>query len=367
MSLHWSPQQSAAIEKVRAWYKAGGDQWFYLAGYAGTGKTTLARSLIDETGAEACYGAYTGKAAAVMKASGCDDAGTLHSKAYVFKRAPDGSIKKRLNKNKSSPIMKADILVVDECSMVDEAMGRDLLSFGKPILVLGDPAQLPPVKGEGFFTARDPDVMLTEIHRQAEGNPIIQLATLARQGARIELGTYGDSHVVTRAEFQHGHDITAADQVLVGRKATRGAYNARLREIAGKESAFPVPGDRLICRKNDRDMQIFNGQMFEVTDLFDATYEHPNMIGMDVKSDEGDDRRVMVRRELFTNEAVPNWQELRGTQQFEYGYALTVHMAQGSQWNRVVVRDEAFGSEDDQRRWRYTAITRAAKAITIVR
>ena len=367
MTYNWSPQQSDAIEKVRAWYKAGGDQWFYLAGFAGTGKTTLAQHLVDETGAKPCYGAYTGKAAAVMNASGCKGAGTLHSKAYIYKMRRDGTVRKLLNKAATSPIKKADILVVDECSMVDGEMGKDLLSFGKPILVLGDPAQLPPVQGEGFFTSRDPDVMLTEIHRQAEGNPIIQLATLARSGKQIEFGIYGDSHVVTASEFRDGHDITKADQVLVGKRVTRAAYNTRLREIAGKESAFPVPGDQLICRKNDRDHQIFNGQMFEVLGLHDATYEHPNMLGMTVKDDDGRTLSVMVRREFFTNERTPDWKDLNGTQSFEFGYALTVHMSQGSQWDRVIVRDEAFGSEDDKRRWRYTAITRAAKAITIIR
>ena len=70
--------------------------------------------------------------------------------------------------------------MIDECSMVDEELGRDLLSFGKPILVLGDPAQLPPVKGGGFFTETAPDVMLTEIHRQAEGSAIIRASRAAR-------------------------------------------------------------------------------------------------------------------------------------------------------------------------------------------
>ena len=69
--------------------------------------------------------------------------------------------------------------------MVDEDLGRDLLSFGKPVLVLGDPAQLPPVKGGGFFTEAEPDVMLTEVHRQAADNPIIRAvhATSARAAA----------------------------------------------------------------------------------------------------------------------------------------------------------------------------------------
>ena len=70
--------------------------------------------------------------------------------------------------------------------MVDEELGRDLLSFGKPVLVLGDPAQLPPVKGGGFFTEAEPDIMLTEVHRQAADNPIIRMSMVVREGGRLD-------------------------------------------------------------------------------------------------------------------------------------------------------------------------------------
>jgi exodeoxyribonuclease-5 len=369
MTFHWSPQQAEGMKKAVDWYRSGGAGWFYLAGYAGTGKTTITHHVVDEIGAKPCYAAYTGKAASVMRDSGCKGAGTLHSKIYKFKRDPaTGEIKKSIDRSKDSPIKKADLIVVDECSMVDAEIGKDLLSFKKPIIVLGDPAQLPPVKGAGYFTSRDPDVMLTEIHRQAEGNPIIALASKARQGEPLEPGAYGESNVVSREQFRAEHDITAFDQVLVGLRKTRAAYNTRLREIKGFRSPYPQRGDRIICRKNDRDMAIFNGQMFEVLRTFDATFEHEAMIGIEARSDDEDrEIRALVRSEFFTGDRPPDWRELRGTQQFEYGYALTTHMAQGSQWDRVVVFDESFGKTEDRQRWLYTAITRAAKAVTIVR
>ena len=95
--------------------------------------------------------------------------------------------------NSEGPVRDADLIVLDEVSMVNETMAADLMSFGKPILVLGDPGQLPPIKGEGAFTQAVPDVMLTEIHRQAEGSAIIRLATMAREGKFIPFGTYSDS------------------------------------------------------------------------------------------------------------------------------------------------------------------------------
>jgi exodeoxyribonuclease-5 len=80
--------------------------------------------------------------------------------------------------------------------MVDEALGRDLMSFGTPILVLGDPGQLPPISGGGFFTEHEPDFLLTEIHRQARDNPIIRLAMHVREGNEIMHGDYGTAQVI---------------------------------------------------------------------------------------------------------------------------------------------------------------------------
>ena len=98
--------------------------------------------------------------------------------------------KPRFALNPQSDAAHAKLIVLDEVSMVGEEMARDLMSFGKPILVLGDPGQLPPIKGEGAFTKDAPDIMLTEIHRQAGESAIIRLATMARQGEPIGFGQY---------------------------------------------------------------------------------------------------------------------------------------------------------------------------------
>src|SRR4029453_17373579 len=110
--------------------------------------------------------------------------------------------------------------VIDECSMVDAELGRDLLSFDCPLLVLGDPAQLPPVAGGGFFTEAEPDAMLTEVHRQARGDPIVRLSMEIRAGRSLAPGQYGESAIVTRATLDRER-VLQADQVLVGRNVTR--------------------------------------------------------------------------------------------------------------------------------------------------
>src|SRR5690606_6872894 len=131
--------------------------------------------------------------------------------------------------NRQSPVAKAKLIVIDECSMVDEALGKDLLSFGTKVLVLGDPGQLPPVSGGGFFTEQEPDYLLTEIHRQARDNPIIQLAMHVREGKELMHGDYGAAQIIGRDAVTQDL-VLGADQVLVGTNKTRKRYNQRLRE-----------------------------------------------------------------------------------------------------------------------------------------
>src|SRR5215207_4926675 len=180
--MEWSPQQEEALRRVAAWLKEGTPQLFRLFGYAGTGKTTLARHVAEAVEGEVAFGAFTGKAASVLRQKGCHEASTIHSMIYRTRESDEGGPLFAINR--SGPASQADLIVIDECSMVDAELGRDLLSFGKPVLVLGDPAQLPPVKGGGFFTDAEPDIMLTEVHRQARDNPIIRLSMTIRDGGR---------------------------------------------------------------------------------------------------------------------------------------------------------------------------------------
>jgi exodeoxyribonuclease-5 len=200
---------------------------FRLFGYAGTGKTTLAKHLAQSCNAVA-YAAYTGKAALMMQRNGCPEASTIHGLIYMVHEDDEGLITFQLDVE--SGAAHADLIVIDECSMVGPDIGNDLLSYGKPILVLGDPAQLPPVGGDGFFTAQRPDFLLTEIHRQAAENPIIHMATELRNQRMIGLGEYGASRVVARGTLS-GSDLVAADQVLVGKNATRQQFNRRMRRV----------------------------------------------------------------------------------------------------------------------------------------
>src|SRR5215471_14743841 len=220
--------QNEALKLVADWLKAkpgtnGTPQVFRLFGYAGTGKTTLAKYIADEADDEVKFAAFTGKAASVMRGKGCRGASTIHS--LIYRARESGEEIPSFDLWDEAPASKAGLIIIDECSMVDAELGRDLLSFGVPVLVLGDPAQLPPIQGGGFFTEAKPDAMLTEVHRQAQNDPIVRLSMDIRAGRRLATGQYGETQVVARGDLDPKR-VLGADQVLVGRNVTRRAYNA---------------------------------------------------------------------------------------------------------------------------------------------
>jgi exodeoxyribonuclease V len=375
--MQFSPQQDAALKQVAQWLKAGRPQIFRLFGYAGTGKTTLARYFAEHVDGQVQFAAFTGKAAQVLRAKGATNARTIHSLIYrprgeeavADETTGKTSINPTFSLNRQSPIAKAALVVVDECSMVDEQLGRDLMSFGTQILVLGDPAQLPPISGGGFFTEHEPDCLLTEIHRQARDNPIIRLALDVREGREFMHGDYGTARVIGRDDVDQNL-VLAADQVLVGTNRTRRRYNQRLRQLKGFEAAYPQAGDKLVCLRNDPAKGLLNGSLWKVMTSSRETVK-PG-INLLVSPEEDDPERGVAKIKLLKAafedpEAEIPWQQKKRFDDFDFGYALTVHKAQGSQWDEVVLFDESFAFKETRQRWLYTAITRAAERLTVVR
>src|SRR5580704_16758274 len=259
----FTPHQDAALAAVARWRKAGPDapQVFRLFGYAGTGKTTLARHIAEDVDGKVLFAAFTGKAALVMRSKGCSGAATIHS--LIYRTRDSGAEIPSFDLWEDAPASKAKLIVIDECSMVDAELGRDLMSFECPLLVLGDPAQLPPIQGGGFFTDAEPDAMLTEVHRQAQDDPIVRMSMDIREGRELEIGRHGESEVVSRTELDPDR-VMQADQVLVGRNNTRRAYNMRMRQKQHIEDPLPVAGDKLVCLRNNRKKGLFNGGLWRV-------------------------------------------------------------------------------------------------------
>ncbi|WP_298354504.1 AAA family ATPase [Rhodoblastus sp.] len=363
--MDWSAQQDKALSAVARWIgESGGPQLFRLFGYAGTGKTTLARHIAENVEGEVQFAAFTGKAALVLREKGCGEARTIHS--LIYRPKDLDSEEPSFVLNEDSPASRASLIVIDECSMVDEELGRDLLSFGKKVLVLGDPAQLPPVKGGGFFTETAADMMLTEVHRQAADNPIVRLSMLVRAGERLSPGDHGAMRVIPREKID-AEQVKSADQVLVGLNKTRRAYNKRLRELFGFKEALPEVGEKLVCLRNDKGKGLLNGGIFRVARASGIRRARYRMGLTPEEAPSAKPIRVGVLPALFTGEeGTISFAQRRESDEFDYGYALTVHKAQGSQWDRVVLFDESFAFRENRERWLYTGVTRAAKDLTVV-
>jgi len=370
--MSWSPQQEAALKAVAAWLRdPNGPQVYRLFGFAGTGKTTLAKEMARSVRGKVLYACFTGKAALVLRKKGCHGASTIHS--LIYKPIDLGNGRTVFQLNPESPAADAGLLIIDEVSMVDSDLGNDLLSYGRKVLVLGDPAQLPPVKGEGFFINARPDTMLTEVHRQAADNPIIRMSMDVREGRGLQLGTYGDSRVIRRNDISKEEMrelVVGADQLLCGMNKTRQTFNARVRAIHGREglhgTAHPIPGERLVCLKNNKDKGLLNGGLWETVEVIYASgkmemvvksIDEPHLAHVD----------VTVPQEFFNGtEKDLDWSYLRRVDQFTYGYALTVHKSQGSQWDNLVLFDESPVFRDERAKHLYTGITRAAERVTVV-
>jgi exodeoxyribonuclease V len=375
--MKFSPQQDEALKAVSRWLKDGRTPIFRLFGYAGTGKTTLAKYFAEHVDGEVLFAAFTGKAAQVLRTRGAKNARTIHSLIYRPKGEEEVSdeetgkttVSPLFSLNRQSPLAQAALIIIDECSMVDEALGKDLMSFGTPILVLGDPGQLPPISGGGFFTEHEPDILLTEIHRQARDNPIIDLAMQVREGREIMHGDYGTAQVIGKNDVDRDM-VLEADQVLVGINRTRRRYNQRLRELKGFDQTYPQAGDKLVCLRNDPAKGLLNGSLWQVMTSSKETVK-PGINLLVRPEDDDMDRgsaKIKLLKSAFDDPdlEVP-WQTKKRYDDFDYGYALTVHKAQGSQWNSVVLFDESFAFRDSRERWLYTAITRAAERLVIVR
>lgn len=394
--MRFTTTQERAIGAVVDWHNTGGHEPFRLFGYAGTGKTTIAREIAQRIGRNVQFAAFTAKAAFVLNSKGCP-ARTIHSLIYLPKnksRAKLDRLRKLLDKavldnapaediaaysreikeeeenlsrpgfelNLDSAMAACKLIIIDEASMINEEIGEDLARWNVPMLALGDPAQLPPVYGSPYFSAEDPDVLLTEIHRQAEHSGIIQLASLVRQGASwSKFSGYDDVQIVPKGTLSIG-DLLSAGQVICGTNSTRHTINSLARKHLGyAHSAVPVVGDKIICVQNNSNVNAVNGMVGQVSHVYS---KNASYLDCDVMVEGQGLTRWYLQARRFT---VPDWRERDdNTVAADYGYAITAHKAQGSQWDHVIVIDESGKFGQDRKRWLYTAVTRAEEKLTVV-
>lgn len=370
-------QQMGALKAILDWYLHSPDKEFYLAGFAGTGKTTLAgiavREIEEKTRRKLkiLYAAYTGKAANELRLKTGEEASTIHQLIYRIEER-DGKVTFILDR--AGALADADILILDECSMIDSRIAADLRSFNKRILVLGDPGQLDPVEGEPAFTNRKPDFFMTEIHRQAAESPIIRLATLAREGKPIPFADYGDNVIKIRRNRKAMDYVADGDtQVLCGVNRIRWSVTRWRRELLGFDTPEPQEGERLLCCRNRHADGLFNGAMGTgVRIQKDGKAENDNY-RIDFRDDTGVLHSGLAVPRLLFDENYSGAYLERGRHffdrkhaHFDWPYALSVHKAQGSGFNHVTLLDDSRAFRESWRKWLYTGITRAENGLVII-
>lgn len=403
MASELTRDQLAAEKLIEKWFKSSDRQTFVLTGFAGTGKTTLLKHVVCETlhlipDEQAAFVTPTGKAATVLIRSGIP-ACTIHRLIYQtiaedVEKEINGrvyTVEKLVFKRRENIDKDIKLIVLDEFSMTSDEVLGDILCFGVKVLLCGDNAQLPPVEGVNSLISHS-DAHLAEIVRQQEDNPVIALSSLAREGKYIPYGNYGDRAFVLNARRISPENrkrlLLKADQIICGTNKTRKKINDEVRLYLGREG-LPAKGDKVICTQNnweqflDLEMQynMVNGIIGTVSE---ARYEGDGVGFMTFKPDFLDeecpdelpfdsgiftDGYYRYKRgdyfEKFDEEGNPS--DAFTLNRFEYGYCISCHKAQGSEFDGVIVFDESYAFKEDRARWLYTAVTRAREKLIIIR
>lgn len=353
-----------------------------IAGYAGTGKSTLVEFIINALNLyedEVAYIAYTGKASLVLQNKGCEGAMTSHKLLYNTREKVDGTF---VHIPKDKLDQKYKLIIVDEISMLPDELWQLLLSHKVPVIALGDNFQLPPI-GDDNHVLDKPHIFLDEVMRQAKENPIIRLSMDIREGKWVDYGGPKEARVMHKEDVSQ-RLLIGADQVLCGKNSTRHSLNSQMRRFkwGDKYTDSPINGDKVICLKNawgtlsNDSSPLINGMIgkIENINIRDSKYFHPALMAKFVSECNGFFNSVdMDYKLLTTGEPTINKdnymkfpKQLR-PYEFAYGDCITVHKSQGSQWDKVLIFDEWLGNRQYHARWLYTAITRAAEKVVIAR
>lgn len=358
-----------------------------IAGYAGTGKTTLVRFIIDALGIQdedVCYISYTGKATLVLKEKGCLNAKTAHKLLYMSRPRKDGTF---IHVPRRTLEDYYEIIVVDEISMLPKEMWELLLSHRIHVLALGDPAQLPPI-GEDNGVLSHPHIFLDEVVRQAKESEIIRLSMDIREGKPLTLMKGNEVRVVPKSEICSGL-LTWADQIIAAKNLTKHKINAQVRDILEYPANELVNGDKVICLKNNWDLvsscdePLVNGLIGTVSkveklkDRF-INFKYRFDLQPDSIYDEDYFINIIADEKMFrTGEPTINKDNFRyipkvvsqNLNLFDFAYCITCWKAQGSEYNKVLLMTEKDFPRDKETytKYLYTGITRAKQKLIVVK
>jgi exodeoxyribonuclease-5 len=388
--IQLSNEQNTAVDEIFNFiyeFDIKKKPYWVFVGFAGTGKTTVISYIIDlfeeekslrdsaDKDKEIAIATLTWKAANVLRQKGVKNAQSIHSLIYelVENKAKVNPEFRRIEKHKIQE--KYKLIIIDEASMVNYTMLQDLLYYEVPILLVGDNFQLPPIQSKeerdkyGRHFLETPDNKLTQIHRTAMDNPIIEISARLRNGDKyIGYGNYKNKDKVfsvKKSDIQ-SRWLTAADQIIVGYNKTRKEINNQVRAIKKTNSSiYPQIGEKLIALNNLRPKGLFNGMQFlNQSNLSELKFRSKRIIPIKLKEDFLDDENSKIYE---INTIFPDLEEeeiplIRLSEDILYlslGYAITTHKAQGSSWKKVLLFNQPIGDNElDRLRWMYTGVTR---------
>jgi len=385
--FEYTPDQSLAVSGITNWYFNTKKTMLRLGGLAGTGKTTLAGKLAEILGIPIDALAPTGKAAQRMTQKGIA-AETVHSYIYNFEGKSKFSDNRTgesreilyFGKKEDGRVGSAPLVLCDEASMVSGDLHDDLLATveedGGRLLYFGDHGQLPPV-GRDPGIMKNPDIVLESVMRQAADNPILAFAHRIRQNAglraNLDLVDNDRLRIVGKANADRiaGYAIeSGVDQIIVPFHRIRHRVNERMRTRLNKTGLL-AEGDKVVARLNNRKQHIFNGNQFEIVGkpVEDKSYSSEIRDTKFIASLRSlDDGRVWEDMSLFLPGPDGDWNDScykASNIAIDYAYAITCHIAQGSEWDNVLVIYAPCRAWSNER-WLYTAATRAAKKLTVM-
>lgn len=424
LGLRLSTDQQVVLDEMLGFaHRAGPGDLLTVGGFAGTGKSTVLAEFASSVEALCAFVTPTGRAAGVLRkklaARGVDTRDGARTRlegdpnatehfcdnVYQLMRTPQVNAQQELLGFRDRDLLDRSygLIVIDEASMVGDDLLATIKRFGVPILAVGDHFQLPPVQDTGSLM-KDPDHRLEKIHRQAAGNPIIAVSAAIRETGAIPKKLIDGKHVrvLGRSALQEvirsvstTTDVEPLDTAIIcWRNATRVALNAMVRDELGLTTnpVFPKKGDIVMALRNIHRLGIMNGMRGLV--LEDAEQDdHREWIitaplaffdenvtvsarallsfgGMCWPSFERDKpfQTVDDFKRAASEQAANVKQMSQIGWPFDFGYAMTCHKAQGSQFKRVAVVVDRRADPDDleYRRWFYTAATRAVNELIIV-
>lgn len=408
MSLLLSAGQREAMDMIGRFLDQNDHLVAVLTGFAGTGKTSLVRIIAENYGTPIVV-TPTGKAALRVSEATDLDASTIHRFLYDVEDDPKtGEALFNLREiHAIRSIVGDSLVIVDEASMVDAKVWNDLRTMAQladfRILLVGDTFQLPPVNkdkdGKPFCSLDYPTpfcVHMTEVVRQALDSPIIRASMLLREGKPEFMAL----NLLTPLSFSKLTDTVIRLQkeggaVLVHRNATRHKINVNARAALGFDPRTVVQGEPLLVTQNNYPLEKYNGEIttFEGWDVppGDRTTQavkdnySQSVIEMSFGVGQLDYGLCMISPDEISGRAeaekISPWAIKKNSKvvykkklaydedsrppphlHANYGYCLTVHKSQGSEFPEILLvieRSLKAMPIKEQRRFLYTAITRA--------